>query len=86
MKKIRNENALYKEAIRVGSVYLKKRGVDDFDASDDSAFKAKAIYTLLVLDKLIQPLPKSQEDNQNIRHKLAIWITKLLPADHELLK
>lgn len=86
MKKIKNENALYKEAIRVGSVYLKKRGVDDFESRDDINFKAKAIYTLLVLDKLIQPLPKSQEDSQNIRHKLAIWITKLLPADHDLLK
>lgn len=86
MKKIKNENALFKEAVRVGSVYLKKRGVDDFESRDDINFKAKAIYTLLVLDKLIQPVPKNQEDNQVIRHKLAIWMAKLLPPDHELLK
>ncbi len=86
MKKIKNENALFKEALRVGSVYLKKRGVADFESRDDINFKAKAIYTLLVMDKLIQPVPKDQEDNQNIRHKLAIWMARLLPPDHSLLK
>ncbi|MCF7982340.1 MAG: DUF5062 family protein [Pseudomonadales bacterium] len=86
MKKIKNEAALFKEAIRVGTVYLQKRGVDQFDATDDISFKAKAIYTLLVLDKLIQPLPKDQEDSANIRHKLAIWLSKRLPEDHALLR
>ena len=86
MKKIKNENALFKEAIRVGTIYLQKRGVANFDATDDINFKAKAIYTLLVLDKLIQPLPKQHEDSQNIRHKLAIWISKRLPQGHELLR
>lgn len=86
MKKVKNENALFKEAVRVGMVYLAKRGVADFEATDDQDFKAKAIYTLLVMDKQIQPLPKDQESSQNIRHKLAIWISKLLPADHQLLQ
>lgn len=86
MKKIKNEGALFKEAVRVGAIYLKKRGVEDFESTDDLNFKAKAIYTLLVMDKQIQPLPKDHEDTQNIRHKLAIWISKLLPADHELLQ
>ena len=86
MKKGKNENALFKGAVRVGMVYLVKRGVADFEATDDQDFKAKAIYTLLVMDKQIQPLPKDQENSQNIRHKLAIWISRLLPADHELLQ
>lgn len=86
MKKIKNEGALFKEAVRVGSVYLQKRGVANFDPTDDMDFKAKAIYTLLVMDKLIQPLPKQHEDSRNIRHKLAIWISKRLPEDHELLQ
>jgi len=85
MKKIKNEAALFKEAIRVGTIYLQKRGVDHFDPTDDVGFKAKAIYTLLVMDKLIQPLPKGHEDGVNIRHKLAIWISKRLPEDHALL-
>lgn len=86
MKKLKNENALFKEAVRVGLVYLQKRGVDNFEATDDLDFKAKAIYTLLVMDKQIQPLPKDQENSQSIRHKLALWISRLLPADHQLLQ
>ena len=69
----------------MGLVYLSKRGVAEFEATDDLDFKAKAVYTLLVMDKQIQPLPKDRENSQNIRHKLAIWISKLLPANHDLL-
>jgi len=86
MKKIKNENPLFKEAVRVGTIYLQKRGVAKFAVTDDINFKAKAIYTLLVMDNLIQPLPKQHEDNQNIHHKLAIWIAKQLPPDHPLLQ
>lgn len=86
MKKVKNEAALFKEAVKVGTVYLAKRGVDKFAATDDLNFKAKAIYTLLVMDKLVQPLPRDQEDAVNIRHKLALWMTKVLPAGHKLLQ
>ena len=86
MKKLKNEGALFKQAIKVGTVYLNKRGAGQFDANDSSDFKAKAIYTLLVMDKLVQPLPGDQETNQNIRHKLAIWLSHQLPADHPLMK
>ena len=86
MKKVKNESALFKEAIKVGTIYLKKRGAGQFDATDSSDFKAKAIYTLLVMDKLVQPLPGDQETKENIRHKLAIWLSHQLPADHPLLK
>jgi hypothetical protein len=40
---------------------------------------------LLVKDKVIQPLAKQDETVQNMRHKLAIWIAKNLPADHHLV-
>ncbi|MEH6617748.1 MAG: DUF5062 family protein [Porticoccus sp.] len=35
---------------------------------------------------MIQPLAKAQLDIQHMKHKLALWITKQLPADHPLLK
>ena len=86
MKKLKNETALLKEAIKVGTIYLKKRGAGEFAATDDADFKARAIYTLLVMDKLVQPLPKDQETSRHIRHKLAVWISHRLPADHDLLR
>lgn len=86
MKKLKNEGALFKTAIKVGTVYLQKRGAGNFDATDSSDFKAKAIYTILVMDKLVQPVPKDQETKEIIRHKLAIWISNQLPADHPLLQ
>ena len=85
MKKIKNEGALVKEAIRIGTVYLHKRGVASFAPTDDLNFKVKAVYGLLVMDKLVQPLPKDQESNENMKHKLAIWISKRLPPGHKLL-
>ena len=85
MKKIKNEGELYKLAIKVGTAYLQKRGAGNFAANDSNEFKARAIYTLLVMDKVVQPLPKDQESSQNIRHKLAVWLSHKLPADHELL-
>jgi hypothetical protein len=44
------------------------------------------IYKVLVEDKLIQPLAKDQISDPNMRHKLALWISRQLPADHPLLK
>jgi hypothetical protein len=40
----------------------------------------------LVHDKLIQPLAKGQDSEPNMKHKLALWISRQLPKDHPLLK
>jgi len=86
MKKLKNESELLKEAIRIGGVFLQKRGAGSFEGTDGSDLKITAIYKLLVHDKLIQPLAKDQVDLPHMRHKLALWISKNLPADHPLLK
>ncbi len=84
MKKLKNEKELLKEAIRVGMIYAEKRGAAEFDKSDSQQLKVEFLYRLLVHDKQIQPLAKDQLGYQEMRHKLAIWISKLLPADHPL--
>jgi hypothetical protein len=48
--------------------------------------KVRAIYLLLVKDQVIQPLAGADENVQNMRHKLAIWISKNLPSGHQLLQ
>jgi hypothetical protein len=86
MAKIDNEVGLLKEALRVGEAYAKQRGVAVFEATDSAKVKTEYIYKLLVHDKLIQPLAKGQDSELNMRHKLALWISRTLPADHELLR
>ncbi len=86
MKKLKHEAELLKEAIRVGSRYFEARGAGKFEATDHVDTKVRAIYLLLVKDKVIQPLARQDESTQNMRHKLAIWISKNLPADHPLLQ
>ncbi|NQV69975.1 MAG: DUF5062 family protein [Pseudohongiella sp.] len=86
MKKIKNEGELLKEAIRVGSRYFEARGAGAFDNTDHADIRVRAIYLLLVKDKVIQALASQDENVQNMRHKLAIWISKNLPADHQLLQ
>ncbi len=86
MKKIKNESELLKEAIRVGTRYFEARGAGKFEATDHVNTKVRAIYLLLVKDAVIQPLATSDENVPNMRHKLAIWISKNLPADHRLLQ
>ena len=86
MKKIKNESELLKEAIRVGGRYFEARGAGQFEATDHIDMKIRAIYLLLVKDNVIQPLASKDEDLPNMRHKLAIWISKNLPADHQLLQ
>jgi hypothetical protein len=86
MKKIKNESELLKEAIRVGARYFEARGAGKFEATDHIDIKVRAIYLLLVKDKVVQPLASSDETLPNMRHKLAIWISKNLPADHHLLQ
>lgn len=86
MKKIKHEAELVKEAIRIGAVYMKTRGAGQIEATDSASDKIKAIYLLLVLDKLIQPLAKGEENEPNMKHKLALWISRQLPKDHPLLE
>ena len=85
-KKLANEAAMLKEAIRVGMDYGEKRGVVEFEATDSAHQKVEYIYRLLVHDKLIQPLAKSEVSQKAMAHKLAIWMSKQLPDDHPLLK
>ena len=86
MKKIKNEAELLKEAIQVGSRYFEARGAGKFESTDHADIRVRAIYLLMVKDKLIQPLASQDENVKNMRHKLAIWISKKLPADHQLLQ
>jgi hypothetical protein len=62
------------------------RGYNGFSATNASKEKVESLYRLLVNDKLIQPLPADSEDLQSMKHRLAMWIAKQLPADHILLK
>lgn len=86
MKKLKHEAELVKEAIRVGAVYMKKRGVGEIEANDSAKDKVAVIYKLLVHDKLVQALEKGQENDPHMRHKLALWISRQLPEGHPLLK
>jgi len=86
MKKIKNEAQLIKKAIEVGERYALKRGYKQFSATNSAKQKIESLYRLLVNDKLIVPVPPDKEDQIIMKHKLAIWISKQLPPDHELLK
>lgn len=85
MKKLKHEKELLKKAIQVGMAYAERRGAAEFDNKDSAHLKIEYVYRLLVHDKVIQPLAKDQENEANMKHKLAIWISKQLPADHPLL-
>ena len=77
MKKLKNEAELVKKAIRVGMIYAEKRGVVKFEATDSANEKIEYLYRLLVHDKLVQPLAKDQLTLPAMKHKLAIWASKL---------
>ena len=86
MKKLKNEAQLLKESIRLGTEYGEKRGVVEFEATDTQNERIEYIYKLLVHDKIIVPLALGQQSLPNMRHKLALWASRQLPADHPLLK
>lgn len=86
MKKLKNEAELLKKAIDIGEKYAKNRGYNGFSATNAAKDKVEALYRLLVNDKLIQPLAVADEDQPHMKHKLALWISKQLPADHPLKK
>jgi len=86
IKKLKNEAELVREALRVGATYAEKRGVGEFEDTDSAHDKVTYLYRLLVHDKLIQPLAKDQISDPNMKHKLALWISRQLPSGHPLLK
>jgi hypothetical protein len=77
MKKLKNEKELIKKAILEGVAYGEKRGVVEFEATDSADEKVQYIYRLLVHDKVIQPIPEIDISQKSMRHKLAIWASKL---------
>ncbi len=85
MKKLKNEAELLKKALIIGEKYAVNRGYKNFSATNSAKDKIESLYRLLVSDKLIQPLPVDSEDQLNMKHKLALWIAKQLPAGHALL-
>lgn len=77
MKKIKDEKELVRKAIEEGVKYGESRGVVEFEPTDSTNAKIEYIYRLLVHDNVIQPLPEDQVSQQTMRHKLAIWASKL---------
>ena len=83
-KKLKNESALLREALRLIMDDAVKRKIVEFEATDSHKLKIEYAYRLLVHDKKISPLPKDQLTLPKMRHRLAMWVTHELPADHEL--
>ena len=77
MKKLKNEKEMVKKAIAEGVKYGEDRGVVEFEATDSVDEKLLYIYRLLVHDKMIQPIPEDQVSQKSLRHKLAIWASKI---------
>ena len=77
MKKLKNEKEMVKKAIAEGVKYGEDRGVVEFEPTDSADEKLLYIYRLLVHDKMIQPIPEDQVSQKSLRHKLAIWASKL---------
>jgi hypothetical protein len=77
MKKLKNEKEMVKKAIEEGVKYGEGRGVVEFEPTDSASEKIEYIYRLLVHDKIIQPLPEDQVSQQSMKHRLAIWASKL---------
>jgi hypothetical protein len=85
MSKLPNEVELVKKALQVGAVYAQKRAYGVIEGQDSVKLKVEFIYKVLVEDKLIQPLAKKDISDPNMRHKLALWISRQLPEGHPLL-
>ena len=77
MKKLKNEKELVKKAIAEGVKYGEERGVVEFEPTDSAKEKIEYIYRLLVHDKVIQPMPEDQVSQESMRHRLALWASKL---------
>jgi hypothetical protein len=85
-KKLKNESALLKEALAMVMENAVKRGIVEFEATDSHNLKIEYAYRLLVHDKEIIPLPPNQMNIPKMKHRLAMWVTHKLPADHELMQ
>lgn len=85
-KKLKNEKALLKEALDIIMADAVSRGIVEIEATDSQDLKTEYAYRLLVHDKQIVPLPHGQDTMPQIRHRLAMWVTHKLPADHKLLR
>ncbi len=77
MKKLKNEKEMIKKALAKGMEYGEKRGVVEFEATDSVNERIEYIYRLLVYDKVIQPIPNDQLSQQSMKHRLAMWASKL---------
>jgi hypothetical protein len=77
MSQLKDEKAQLKKAIRIGMRYGENRKVVKFDEADSANDKVEFIYRLLVHDKLITPLPSEQLSLSSMKHKLALWASKL---------
>ncbi len=77
MKKLKNEKKMIRKAILEGVKYGENRGVVEFEPTDSADDKILYIYRLLVHDKVIQPIPEDQVSIKSMRHRLAIWASKL---------
>jgi hypothetical protein len=84
-KKLKNETALLREALRMILDDAVKRGIVEFEATDSHDLKIEYAYRLLVHDGKIAPLPNDQLGLPAMKHRLAKWVTHELPTDHELL-
>jgi hypothetical protein len=85
MKKMKHEAELFKAALAAGMKYAVDRKAAEFEPSDSVSERVLFIYRLLVLDKIIIPLPEDQVAEATMRHKLALWYSRQLPKDHPLL-
>ena len=77
MKALKNEKELVRKAIAEGMKYGEARGVVEFEPTDSQTEKIEYIYRLLVHDGIIQPLPQEQISQKAMKHRLAIWASKL---------
>jgi len=85
IKKLKNEPKLLKEALRVIMDDAVRRRIVEFEPTDSHDLKIAYAYRLLVHDKAIIPLPPGQDTLPNMKHRLAMWVSHKLPADHALL-
>ena len=85
-KKVRNENGLLREALRIVIDDAVRRGIVEFEPTDSHDIKIEYAYRLLVHDKKIAPIPSNQLSLPAMKHRLARWVMHELPPDHELLK
>lgn len=83
-KKLKNETALLREALRMIMEDAVRRGVVELEPGDSHNLKIEYAYRLLIHDKEITPLPPDQLTLPNMKHRLAKWVSHKLPADHAL--